>query len=74
MSTMANPAPKIHIRSTRWTSLTLCGLKWEGRVSGRIASDTTPPAVVDDDSGSVYPATCVSCLTKYAAQLALPKP
>lgn len=55
-------APAVHIQDDRFPSRVLCGTPLEKVAKGgRVCSDTTPPAVVDD-RGSCNAATCVTCL------------
>lgn len=58
----------VHIQDQRFPTRALCGRPWELARGGRIASDTTPPVVVDE-RGSVNPANCVTCLDVYRKRL-----
>lgn len=62
----SHDAPRIHIQNPDHLTIALCGRRWS-RVSrgGRIASDTEPPVVKDDESGSCDVATCDVCLAKW---------
>jgi hypothetical protein len=56
----------IHIRSETYPERALCGASWAthhgGLRGGRIASDTSPPVVSDDERGSANAVTCRTCL------------
>jgi hypothetical protein len=54
---------KVHIRDERFPSRAICGKAWSVSVrGGRVASDTTPPVVFDEERKSVNPASCSKCL------------
>jgi hypothetical protein len=53
---------KIHIQHARFTDQTFCGKPWTGSRGGRLASDTSPPVVYDDEAGSTNVATCAACI------------
>ena len=62
-------APAVHIHDDRFPSRALCGTPWEKVTKGgRAASDTNPPAVVDEQ-GSANAATCVTCLAVWRRRL-----
>lgn len=62
---MSPRKPRVHIQNPRFQTVTLCGQPWELSKGGRVASDTTPPAVIDEESGSVNAATCSTCLLQW---------
>jgi hypothetical protein len=63
-------APKVHIRDERFPSRAICGMTWSAPIrGGRIASDTSPPVVFDEERKSVNPASCVKCLELLRAAL-----
>lgn len=53
---------RVHIQDQQFPTRALCGLTWERARGGRLASDTSPPVVFDEESGSVNAATCGQCL------------
>lgn len=54
--------PKIHIQDPTFKNRALCGQPWARvKSGGRVASDTDPPAVFNEETGSVNPATCQQC-------------
>lgn len=62
--------PRVHIRDERFPSRAICGLVWtKAEHGGRVASSTSPPVVVNDESGSVNPATCLQCLSLFRESL-----
>ncbi len=70
---MTNPPAKIHIQDQQFKMRALCGLAWDRARGGRAASDTEPPIVHDEESGSVNPATCFQCVLAYRRRLASPQ-
>ncbi len=70
---MSKPRPRVHVQDSRYKTRALCGLEWDRAHGGRVASDTTPPVVCDDESGSVNPATCQQCILAYRRRLASPQ-
>jgi len=54
--------PRVHIRDTQFPSRSICGRHWHESRGGRVASDTEPPIVKDEETGSVNPATCRKCV------------
>jgi hypothetical protein len=64
------PTPVVHIHDEAFPSRALCGITWTGPIrGGRVASDTTPPVVVDE-AGSANAATCRTCLSVWRRRLA----
>ena len=63
------PEPVVHIQDERFPSRALCGITWLALRGGRIASDTSPPVVVDE-AGSANVATCKTCLAMWQRRLA----
>jgi hypothetical protein len=57
--------PRVHIQNERFPTLSLCGLAWSKARGGVPASDTTPPVVRDQESGSVNAATCQQCVLQW---------
>jgi hypothetical protein len=53
---------KVHIQEPVHKRYSLCGKPWATVRGGVIRSDTTPPAVFDEESGSVNAASCRTCL------------
>ena len=66
--------PRVHIQNERFKTLSLCGLAWSKAKGGRVASDTTPPVVFDEESGSVNQATCHQCLLQLRRRQGVAKP
>jgi hypothetical protein len=63
--------PRVHIRDPKFPGRALCGRDWsEVEHGGRVAtSGLTPPVVVNDESGSVSPANCWTCLLTFRKRL-----
>jgi hypothetical protein len=66
---MSTKSPKIHIQEPIHKRYSLCGKLWSHVSGGRAASTTEPPAVFNDESGSVSVATCRTCLKAFARSL-----
>jgi hypothetical protein len=56
---------RVHIQNEQFPSISLCGHPWENSRGGRVASSTEPPAVIDEETGSVNAATCDTCLLRW---------
>jgi hypothetical protein len=56
---------RVHIQNERFPTISLCGQAWEDSRGGRVASSTEPPAVIDEETGSVNAATCATCLLRW---------
>lgn len=61
--------PRVHIRDPKFPSRALCGRPWHEAKGGRVASDTEPPVVIDEETGSVNPASCRKCIELLRATL-----
>lgn len=59
---MTSKKPKVHIQEPVHKRLSLCGQPWARVKGGVVRSDTDPPAVFDEESGSVNAATCHVCV------------
>lgn len=53
---------RVHIQDPRFSSLSLCKQPWDASRGGVPKSDTDPPVVRDEESGSVSAVTCERCL------------
>ena len=67
---MTPSKPRIHIQDPKFPNRALCGRDWAASIGGRAASDTNPPVVIDDETGSVNPANCLQCVLTYRRRLA----
>jgi hypothetical protein len=66
---------RIHVRDETFPSRALCGRDWRPDVrGGRIASSTSPPVVVNDETGSANALTCAVCWARWRAKNGLPRP
>jgi hypothetical protein len=66
--------PRVHIRDEQFLSRSLCGQPWRGaRSAGRPCSDSDPPYVTNDESGSVSQTTCLKCIELYRAKMLAPR-
>lgn len=62
--------PTVHIQDERFADRVLCGTPWaKVTKAGMPRSDTFPPAVRDEENGSVNAATCYTCLTIWRRML-----
>jgi hypothetical protein len=52
---------KVHVQDPIFKNRSLCGKKWANVKGGVPRSDTDPPAVFNEESGSVSAATCKQC-------------
>ncbi len=58
---MSPKKPKVHVQDPTFKNRSLCGQPWERVKGGVPRSDTDPPAVFDEESGSVNAASCRQC-------------
>jgi hypothetical protein len=61
---------RIHVRDQAYPARALCGREWIDARGGDVASDTCPPVVRDDESGSVNLANCRVCIDVLRRRLA----
>lgn len=52
----------------------LCGLLWIDARGGRVASSTSPPVIVNEETGSANVLTCRKCWELWRLRHELPKP
>lgn len=52
---------KVHIQDQIFKTRSLCGRAWVKIKGGEPRSDTDPPAVFNEETGSVNAATCQQC-------------
>lgn len=65
---------KTHIRDEQFLSRALCGQPWRGAErAGRPCSDSDPPYVTNDETGSTQQATCLKCCELYRAKMLAPR-
>jgi hypothetical protein len=66
--------PKVHIQEPLHKRYSLCGKPWAQVRGGVVRSDTTPPVVFDEESGSVNAATCLQCCLVLRRSKFTPRP
>jgi len=62
---MRSRADRRHIRNDALPWQAWCGRRWRGSSGGRVASDTDPPLVKNDETGTAHWATCALCLSRW---------
>lgn len=56
---------RVHVQSEQFLTTTLCAKEMNKVRGGRVCSDTDPPYVKDERTGSVDQATCLVCIAKW---------
>jgi hypothetical protein len=65
---------KVHLQDPKFQDRAMCGREWRLCKGGREASDTTPPVVIDEESGSVNAVDCQQCLLALRRRLGRQRP
>lgn len=67
--------PRIHVRDEQRPTRALCGRPWSvTSKGGRVASSTSPPVIVNDETGSANALTCQQCWSIWRTKHRLPRP